>query len=68
MSSYTEVYSYNAGYHRGLNTEYHDIPIEDLFQKWREEHKTVLNTVNTDLISFEEGYKQGLIDYQERYQ
>ena len=23
-------HSYNAGYHRGLNTEYHDIPVEEL--------------------------------------
>ena len=35
------VSSYNAGYHRGLNTEYHDVPIEVLFKKWVEEKESI---------------------------
>ena len=52
-------HSYNAGYHRGLNTEYHDVPIETLFKKWVEETDIRLVPVVFDPVAFEKGYNDG---------
>jgi hypothetical protein len=50
-----DIPSYNAGYHRGLNTEYHDVKwISDVRRPAREE---------ISFVSFEKGYKDGLLDY-----
>ena len=54
------VSSYNAGYHRGLNTEYHDVPVKDLFAEWLAD---VRRPAEADLASFTEGYEEGLLDY-----
>jgi len=59
------VSSYNAGYHRGLNTEYHDVPIEVLFKKWVEETDIRLVPVVFDLVAFEKGYNDGIEDYED---
>ena len=56
-------HSYNAGYHRGLNTEYHDVPIETLFKKWVEETDIRLVPVVFDPVAFERGYNDGKDDY-----
>ena len=56
-------HSYNAGYHRGLNTEYHDVPIETLFKKWVEETGIRLVPVVFDPVAFEKGYNDGKDDY-----
>ena len=58
------ISSYNAGYHRGLNTEYHDVPIEVLFKKWVEETDIRLAPVVFDPTAFEEGYNDGIEDYE----
>ena len=57
--------SYNAGYHRGLNSEYHDVPIEILFKKWVEETDIRLVPVVFDPVAFEEGFDDGISDYIE---
>jgi len=56
-------HSYNAGYHRGLNTEHHDVPIETLFKKWVEETDILLVPVVFDPTAFEKGYNDGKNDY-----
>ena len=56
-------HSYNAGYHRGLNTEHHDVPIETLFKKWVEETGIRLVPVVFDPVAFEKGYNDGKDDY-----
>ena len=56
-------HSYNAGYHRGLNTEHHDVPIETLFKKWVEETDIRLVPVVFDPVAFEKGYNDGKDDY-----
>ena len=56
-------HSYNAGYHRGLNTEHHDVPIETLFKKWVEETDIRLVPVVFDPVAFERGYNDGKDDY-----
>jgi hypothetical protein len=58
-------HSYNAGYHRGLNTEYHDVPIETLFKKWVEETDIRLVPVVFDPVAFEKGYNDGIEDYED---
>ena len=57
------VSSYNAGYHRGLNTEYHDVPVKDLFAEWLAD---VRKPAEPDLASFTEGYEEGLLRSEER--
>jgi hypothetical protein len=57
------VSSYNAGYHRGLNSEYHREPIEKLYKEWVESTEFLLVPVTFDPVAFEEGYEQGLADY-----
>ena len=59
------ISSYNAGYHRGLNTEYHDVPIETLFKKWVEETDIRLVPVVFDPVAFEKGYNDGIEDYED---
>jgi len=55
-------HSYNAGYHRGLNTEYHDVPVEELFVKWiADVRRPATGTI--DLAAFEEGLRDGIVDY-----
>ena len=61
----SDTHSYNAGYHRGLNTEYHDVPIEILFKQWIEQIDILLIPATFDPYAFELGYKQGLKDYFE---
>ena len=56
------IHSYNAGYHRGLNTEYHDVPIEELFAKWIAEVYNV-SVEPLDPFAFEKGYNDGKDDY-----
>jgi len=58
-------HSDNAGYHRGLNTEYHDVPIETLFKKWVEETNIFLVPVVFDPVAFEIGYNDGIEDYED---
>ena len=57
-----KVTSYNAGYHRGLNTEYHDVPVEELFVKWVADVRRP-PAGSFDLTAFEAGFRDGLIDY-----
>ena len=57
-----KVASYNAGYPRGLHTEYHKVPINWLFINWTVDARTVLKP-NFD--EFKNGYEQGMIDYKE---
>ena len=56
-------YSYNAGYHRGLNTEYHDVPIEELFAKWLADVRRPASREAFDPVAFEKGYNDGKDDY-----
>lgn len=58
------ISSYNAGYHRGLNTEYHDIPVEELFAKWVADVRRPASEA-VDIIAFEKGYNDGIEDYEE---
>ena len=57
-----DIPSYNAGYHRGLNTEYHDVPVKDLFVKWISDVRRPARE-EISFVSFEKGYKDGLLDY-----
>ena len=47
------IKSFNAGYHRGLNTEYHDEDPKDLFA----------GAGSSDFKAFHDGYQEGLDDY-----
>ena len=57
------IHSYNAGYHRGLNTEYHDVPIEELFAKWLADVRRPASAEAFDPVAFEKGYNDGKDDY-----
>lgn len=57
------IHSYNAGYHRGLNTEYHDVPIEELFAKWIADVRRPASAEAFDPVAFEKGYNDGKDDY-----
>jgi hypothetical protein len=57
------IYSYNAGYHRGLNTEYHNVPIEILYKQWADGVDILLIPVSFDPVAFEKGYADGVRDY-----
>ena len=48
-------HSYNAGYHRGLNTEYHDVPINILFTKWIADVRRPASGEAFDIVAFEKG-------------
>lgn len=54
-----DVTSFNAGYHRGLNTEYHDVAVRTLYADWL----TQGHQDNPSFTSFQEGYDDGLDDY-----
>ena len=56
-------HSYNAGYHRGLNTEYHDVPINILFTKWIADVRRPASGEAFDIVAFEKGYNDGKDDY-----
>lgn len=55
--------SYNAGYHFGLNSEYHDRDVKELYMKWVEETSILLVTTTHDPVAFEEGFNDGISDY-----
>lgn len=57
-----DINSYNAGYHRGLNTEYHDRDINELFKEWIFDVRRPA-TEAVDPVAFEKGYQEGLDDY-----
>jgi len=57
--------SYNAGYHRGLNSEYHDRDVYDLYKEWVEETRFLLVPITNDPVAFEEGFDDGVSDYIE---
>ena len=59
-----QVNSYNAGYHRGLNTEYHDIPINILFTKWIADVRRPVSEA-LDIVAFEKGFRDGVKDYED---
>ena len=59
-----QINSYNAGYHRGLNTEYHDVPIEELFAKWIADVRRPASAEAFDPVAFEKGYNDGREDYE----
>jgi len=59
-----QVNSYNAGYHRGLNTEYHDIPINILFTKWIADVRRPVSEA-LDIVAFEKGFRDGIEDYED---
>jgi len=56
-------HSYSAGYHRGLNTEYHDVPINILFTKWIADVRRPASGEAFDIVAFEKGYNDGKDDY-----
>jgi len=58
------INSYNAGYHRGLNTEYHDIPINILFTKWIADVRRPVSEA-LDIVAFEKGFRDGIEDYED---
>ena len=58
------INSYNAGYHRGLNTEYHDIPINILFTKWIADVRRPASEA-LDIVAFEKGFNDGIEDYED---
>ena len=58
------ISSYNAGYHRGLNTEYHDVPIKILFTKWIADLRRPALEEAFDIVAFEKGYNDGIEDYE----
>ena len=58
------INSYNAGYHRGLNTEYHDIPINILFTKWIADVRRPVSEA-LDIVAFEKGFRDGVKDYED---
>ena len=58
-------HSYNAGYHIGLNTEYHDVPIEELFAKWIADVRRPASEEAFDIVAFEKGYNDGIEDYED---
>ena len=62
--SHYEIHSYNAGYHRGLNTEYHNISINILFTKWIADVRRPASEA-LDIVAFEKGYNDGIEDYEE---
>jgi hypothetical protein len=56
-----DVESYNAGYHRGLNTEYHDVSVRKLYDEWL--RGTSWETPS--FASFREGFMEGVADYSD---
>ena len=58
------INSYNAGYHRGLNTEYHDVPINILFTKWIADVRRPASEA-LDIVAFEKGFRDGIKDYED---
>lgn len=59
------VSSYGAGYHRGLNTEYHDVPINILFTKWIADVRRPALREAFDIVAFEKGYNDGIEDCED---
>ena len=59
-----QINSYNAGYHRGLNTEYHNIPINILFTKWIADVRRPASEA-LDIVAFEKGFRDGIKDYED---
>lgn len=57
--------SYNAGYHRGLNSEYHDRDVCELYKEWVEGTRFLLVPTTNDPVAFEEGFDDGISDYIE---
>jgi len=64
VAEWWQVNSYNAGYHRGLNTEYHDIPINILFTKWIADVRRPASEA-LDIVAFEKGFRDGIEDYED---
>jgi len=58
-----ETESFNAGYHYGLNTEYHDVGLNSLYQDWLTEFSYTENS----LFFFKRGYAEGIMDYLESF-
>ena len=58
-------HSYSAGYRLGLNTEYHDVPINILFTKWLADVRRPASREAFDIVSFEKGYNDGIEDYED---
>ena len=56
-------HSYSAGYRLGLNTEYHDVPINILFTKWLADVRRPASAEAFDIVAFEKGYNDGKDDY-----
>lgn len=52
--------SFNAGYHRGLHTEYHGKDVHDLYVDWIESRYVE----EPDPQEFTEGYWEGFHDYE----
>ena len=52
--------SYNAGYHRGLNSEYHDRDVYELYKEWVEGTRFLLVPTTNDPVAFEEGFDDEL--------
>ena len=62
-----KIRSHAAGYHRGLNTEYHQIQqLYPLFLEWlKEESNNRKYVFEPDFWEFEKGYVEGIKDYKE---
>lgn len=66
--------SFNAGYHRGLNSEYHtpeykkgDIWVYPLFLEWLQETSRDRRFVFSPVFwEFERGYREGLNDFKDQ--
>lgn len=52
----SQIESYIAGYHRGLNTEYHGEDVLEMFNEWDEG--------GGDEKGFFEGFNEGFRDYK----
>jgi hypothetical protein len=69
MKENDTIRSYNAGYHRGLNTEYHDIKrnffVYPKFFEWIKNEFDNRRFVFEPVYSeFERGYIEGVKDYE----
>lgn len=63
MSVSVEIASYNAGYHRGLNTEHSCEDVRSLFNDWiARDEEPVPPGADLCFGSFEDGFYDGIDD------
>ena len=63
---FDRIHSYNTGYNRGLNTEYHDKELYLVFLEWLEIQYLDNKQVEVPFFSeFKKGFECGIDSYRE---